>query len=226
MKIFFCLIWFCFLVCHSQTKQSDVMNNKNSFSAFAGMGINGIVATDVVKYINALTLYNQQVPTFSTAVDFFGGIEFPISDEWGMKIEHSYLFSSYNVAGNSGGTYNFFYAVNAPSVVVQKVITGHGYFFKLGAGGGYHFGSAEQKASLYGVTTNYSSRGIGIKLEAVGQTAFDENLFAYIGVTTGWEFVGDLKDENGDKLYLPSTTNPVSLNYFYAGIRFGLSFYF
>lgn len=226
MKKIFYLIIFCSLICFPQNKQVVVMNNKNTFSIFAGMGINRVAPTDVVKYINSISLYSDQVSTFATAVDFFGGIEFPISDGWGLKIEHSYLFSSYNVAGKNNDTYNFFYAVNAPSVIVQKIITGHGYFLKFGGGGGYHFGSAEQKSSLYGADTKYSSRGIGIKADAVGQTAFDENLFAYIGATAGWEFVGDLKDANGNTLYLLGTTNPVSLNYFYVGIRFGLSFYF
>jgi hypothetical protein len=226
MKKISYVLLMCSAVSLSQTTHAVVINNKNSISAFAGMGINRVAAADIVEYINSISLYTQQVSAFTTAVDFFGGVEFPVSDEWGMKIEHSYLFSSYNVDGKSGGTYNFFYAVHAPSVMVQRVITGNGYFFKLGAGGGYHFGSVEQKASLYGATTNYSSRGIGIKLDAVGQTAFDESLFAYIGVTTGWEFVGDLKDESGNKLYLPASTTSVSLNYFYAGVRFGLSFYF
>ncbi|MDD8018981.1 MAG: hypothetical protein PHP42_11450 [Bacteroidota bacterium] len=223
----FVLVFLFSTLLFSQEKNSRsvFVERKNSFGIFAGMGVDLVAAGDVVDYVNSLTSYDQRVGNFSTAVDFFGGVEIPVNDEWGIKIEHSYLFKSYSVLGNSGGTYDFFYAVNAPSVLVQRVISGTGYFVKFGAGGGYHFGSASQTVSTFGATTTYVAQGVGIKAELVGQTAFDENFYGYIGGTIGWEFVGKLKDDKGAALVHPGTATSVSLNYFNSGIRFGVMYY-
>ena len=70
--------------------------------------------------------------------------------------------------------------------------------------------------------TEYSSHGLGFKTEAVGQTAFDENLFGYIGASLGWEFLSDLKDKKGNYLTAPFSTKKVSLRYFHSGLRFGI----
>ncbi len=209
----------------SQTKPVAI-ERKNSFAVFGGMGVHLVSAPDVVEYINSIAAFSRRVGDVGTAVDFFGGVEFPIDDEWGIKIEHSYLFKSYSVLSNFDGTYNFFYSVQSPSIIIQKIISGQGYFVKLGAGGGYHFGNASQTVSTFGTTTEYSTNGIGVKTEAVGQTAFDENLYGYIGGSLGWEFLGDLKEHNGKKLTAPNSTTTVSLRYFHAGIRFGINYYF
>ncbi len=185
-----------------------------------------VSAPDVVNYINSVSTFAQRVDDFGVAVDFFGGVEFPIDDEWGLKLEHSYLFKSYTFPGNLSGTYEIFYANQSPSIILQKIIVGKGYFVKLGAGGGYHFGTLTQKVSTFGTTTEYSSNGVGLKTEIVGQTAFDDNVYGYIGGSLGWEFMSDLKESNGKKLTLPNSAKTVSLNYFHAGIRFGMNYYF
>ena len=194
----------------------------NSFAIFGGMGIHVVAAPEMVEYINTVTLFSQRVDDFGTAVDFFGGIEFPVGQEWGLKIEHSFLFKSYSVPGKLSGNYDVYYSVQSPSVILQKVIAGKGFFFKIGAGGGYHFGYASQKVSTFSTLTEYSSNGIGLKAEVVGQTAFDENFFGYIGGSLGWEFLGELKDRQSVNLTAPNSTTPVSLRYFHAGVRFGV----
>ncbi len=206
--------------------QSTPIERNNSFAVFGGMGVHLVSAPDVVEFINTTSAFSQRVDDFGTAVDFFGGIEFPIDGEWGMKAEHSYLFKSYSVLGNLGGTYDFFYSVHSPSLMVQKIISGRGYFVKLGAGGGYHVGYASQKVSTFGTTTEYTADGIGVKAEIVGQTAFDDDLYGYIGGSLGWEFIGELKDNNGIELTAPNSSKPVTLQYFHAGIRFGINYYF
>lgn len=211
----------------SQTeKQSLPAERPNSFAVFGGMGIHVVSAPEFVQYINTISVPSQRVDDFGTAVDFFGGIEFPVDDDWAIKIEHSYLFKSYSIPGNLGGTYDLYYSVQAPSVLVQKVVSGRGYFVKFGAGGGYHLGYASQTVSTFNVTTEYTAHGAGVLAEIVGQTAFDDNFFAYIGSTIGWEFMSSLKDHAGNYLSLPTSTLHVSLRYFHAGIRFGVVQYF
>jgi len=209
----------------SQSKSPAFVQRENSVAIIGGMGVHLVSAPEIVDYINASTLFSQRVDDFGSAVDFFGGIEIPVTEEWGIKLEHSYLFKSYSVPGNGGGTIDFFYAVQSPSVLVQRIYSGFGYFVKIGAGGGYHFGSAEQRVSTYGVTTNYTANGVGLKAELVGQTAFDEQVFAYIGGSLGWEFIGNLKEADGKPLTRPNTAGGVSLRYFHAGLRFGITYY-
>lgn len=202
----------------AQTK-SIAVERKNTFAVFGGMGVHMISAPDVVEYINSVSSYAQRVNDFGVAVDFFGGVEFPIDNEWGVKLEHSYLFKSYTFPGNLNGTYEIFYATQSPSIIIQKIIVGKGYFVKFGAGGGYHFGLLTQKVSTFGTTTKYSTTSIGVKTEIVGQTAFDDNVYGYIGGSLGWE-----NDIN--QFTMPNSSKPISLNYFHAGIRFGMNYYF
>ncbi len=211
----------------SQTHMKTTLSEReNSLAFFGGMGVHMVSAPDIVGYINTITPSSQRVDDFGAAVNFFGGAEFPFNKEWGIKIEHSYLFKSYTVPGNLGGTYDLYYSVQAPSLMIQKVITGKGYYVKLGAGGGYHFGYASQKVSTFGITTEYSSSGLGLKADVVGQTAFDENFFGYIGGSLGWEFLGDLKDSQGKYLSAAGSAEKASLQYFYAGLQFGVVQYF
>ncbi len=210
----------------STSPKTVAVERKNTIALFGGMGVHMVSAPDVVDYINTVSTFAQRVDDFGVAVDFFGGVEFPIDDEWGLKLEHSYLFKSYTVQGNLSGTYEIFYATQSPSLIIQKIISGKGYFVKFGAGGGYHFGSMTQKISTFGTTNEYSSNGIGVKTEIVGQTAFGDNVYGYIGGSLGWEFMSGLKEKNGKALNAPGSTKTVSLSYFHAGIRFGMNYYF
>lgn len=212
------LTFFSGVILFAQPKQVAV-ERKNAISVFGGMGVHMVSAPDVVEYINSVSTSAQRVDDFGTTVDFFGGVEFPINDEWGIKLEHSYLFKSYSFQGNLGGTYDLFYATHSPSILVQKIIAGKGYFVKFGAGGGYHFGILSQKHSTLGTENRYSANGVGIKAETVGQTAFDDNTYGYIGGSLGWEFYTT-------KFTMPNSAKLVSLSHFHAGIRFGMNYYF
>ena len=222
MKKFSFVLIFITIGFSQSNKLITVKERENTFAVFGGIGVHLVAAPKIVDYINSTTTFSQRVDDFGTVIDFFGGAEFPIDKEWGIKAEHSYIFKSYSFPGNLGGTYDFYYAVQAPSVLIQKIVSGPGYFFKIGAGGGYHFGFASQTVSTFGITTEYSCGGLGLNAEAVGQTAFDENFFGYIGASLGWEFLGDLKDKNGKYLSAPNSAERVSLQYFHAGIRFGV----
>lgn len=217
---------FCSSALAAQTQHTFVQR-ENGTAVVAGMGINLVNAPDIVDYINATAVSNQRVDDFATAVDFFGGVEFPVSEEWGLKFEYSYLFKSYTFLATTGATHDFFYSAQAPSIIVQRVISGDGFFVKMGAGGGYHFGTAEEKISTFGTSTNYSASGFGMKAEIVGQTAFDENFYGYIGGQLGWEMLGSLKNSNQSLQYnQPQTgTQTAALNYFFAGLRFGVTYY-
>ena len=214
-------------VTFSQQKEDRriAVERENTVSFFGGMGIHVVRAADIVEYINAVTSFSQRVDDYGTAVGFFGGFDIPISEDWGIAVEHQYLFKSYSVPGNLGGTYDIYYSVQAPSVLLQTVMKGKGYFLKFSGGGGYHFGSVSQKVSTFGITTEYSAEGIGVLGDVVAQTAFGEDLYGYIGGTAALDLLGELKDRNGVPLAMPRTGKNVSLHLFHAGIRFGIVHY-
>ena len=207
-----------------ETAKQVPKERANTFSLYGGMGISLAAATATVDYLNTLVDASQRVDEFATAVEFFGGAEFPVTDEWGGAVEYSYLFKSYTLPTTSAGTYTLFYNVNMPTAMAHFVIPGRGYFLKLGGGAGYHFGSITQTSSLYGTDSSYTARGFGVKLQAVGQTAFDERLFAYIGGDMRWEFLGKAKSANGEELR--NRGEAASLSMFAVGLRFGLIYYF
>lgn len=210
----------CELFAVSQ-QQPLLVQRENTFAVVAGMGVNLVNAPEVVEYINSNAAYGQTVDDFATGVDFFGGVEFPLSGEWGLKIEHTYLFKSYNFLSRSGATHEFFYAVHAPSVIIQRVIGGKGYFVKMGAGGGYHVGIGTETISTFGTSTEYTASGAGVKAEIVGQTAFDENFYGYIGGQLGWEWLGEFSERETTV----SLVRTKELRYFFAGLRFGVTYY-
>jgi hypothetical protein len=195
---------------------------ENTFSIYGGMGISIADAPGLVKYLN--TLENPTVlNNFATDVEFFGGAEFPLSFEWGGAVEYAYLFKSYSLSVGDAGTYTVFYSLHMPTAMVHYVITGEGYFLKFGGGIGYHTGSLEQK-DPYGNDITYSAHGIGLKGQVVGQTAFDEHLYAYIGGDMRWELLGKLKSDNGT--VLQNQGRVASLSMFVVGLNFGVVYYF
>jgi hypothetical protein len=209
-----------------EVKKPEDFRSANSVALFAGMGINIVRSAGVVDYINSTAFFSQRVSDWGTAVDFFGGIEFPISDSWGIMIEHSYVLKSYTFEANYG-TYDITCTVQAPTISLEKVYTGKGYFFKYGAGVGPRFGFLSQKVSYGGTETDYTTTGFGLKTEIVGETAFDKNVFGYIAGDMGYDVFGkigsNIPSANADVSRLSSE---VSMNYFYAGLRFGIMYYF
>ena len=196
----------------------------NAFSLYGGMGVKLAADPALVDYVNTLVHPSQRVDDFATVVEFFGGVEFPVSNEWGGAIEYSYLFKSYTLPTFNAGTYTLFYNVHMPTLMVQYVLPGAGYFVKFGAGMGYHAGSISETNSLYGTDSTYTARGVGIKAAVLGQTAFDEHLFGYISGDLRWEFLGKVKNAAGNELWNQGQT--ASLSMFVVGVAFGLIYYF
>ena len=225
------IVVFCALfladVCHAQSTEganAGTMLRTNSLSVYGGMAIALEAAPSMVDYLNTLADPTQQVQTFATAVEFFGGASLPVSESWEGGIEYGYLFKSYTLPTAGIGTYSVFYDLNMPSVTAHYVMTGSGYFLKFGGGLGYHGGSVEQKSSFYGTDSTYTAHGVGIKADAVGQTAFDEHLYAYISGALRWELMTSPKDGQGNMLQ--NHGQSASLSLFAVELEFGLTYYF
>jgi hypothetical protein len=203
------------------------VERENSIAISGGLNISLIAAPTMIDYLTMTSNSNDAASQFATGIELFSAVEFPIAESWGLKLDYGYLFKSYSIIPQFGGTEDVFYSIHAPSILVQYVASGPGYFLKLGAGGGYHSGRVETNMSIYGVTKTYTAKGPGFKAELVGQTALSENIYVHLGGTLRWEMLGAVADGSGIALNSgASGARNVSLSLFAAGMEIGVAWYF
>jgi hypothetical protein len=194
------------------------------WSLSAGMGVAYASYADVTTLINASVQPAVAVPRFKTAAEFFGAFTVPVSDRWLVKFEYAYSIASFNPAVAFGPA-SFSVAYQMPSLILQYMLLDAGvYNVRVGAGGGYHFGSMEEKYSYLDVT--YTGKGPGLVAEIEANTAFGDHLFAYLGVNLRWESVGTISDSQGTPAGVGSGGSAVTLHSFGGGARLGASYLF
>jgi hypothetical protein len=219
------IILFIFIVTSSLFGQQNFVTpdvSANKFDIAAGMGVKAISISDVINYINSFKPIERE-NNISIAPEFYISPEMQISENLGLKLEYSYLIRTFDETIATGGSYSFTIAVNSPTVILHYLVKGNGYYFKLGGGLGYRFGSFSQKLISTDELT-YSSKGVGLKVDVAGHTTLGGNLYAVIGAGLSADFMSDLKDDNGN--YLTNLNKKFSLGSVGAGLSFGLSYYF
>lgn len=196
----------------------------------AGMGVSYLSMTDVVDLANIASASlggYQRLPEFKAAAEFFGAVTVPCSPEWVLKFEYAYVLATYNVETAYGsGQATFTAMAHLPSLIVQYVLLNAPvYNVKVGAGGGYHMGTLE--VANFTQNDRYSGNGPGIVLEAEGNTAFGEHLYAYLGVNIRWDFIGTLTNDTGlEPYHAVSTGASTTMQFFGLGARLGFTYYF
>ena len=187
-----------------------------------GLGIQAHAAADLVDYINRIAIppYNNRLSEFTTVPELYIAPEVQVSDDWSVGIDYGYLVRSYTVVGSGVGTSQFDYVVHVPVAVVHYLIPGDGYWVKLGGGIGYQFAELSQR--LYGAiaSTDFRARGVGVKLEAVADTKFDDHLYGSIQLDLRWVGGGSFESGSGTVATVAGTT--AKLNFFAATLRFGV----
>ena len=142
-----------------------------------------------------------------------------------MGVEYGLLIKSYTIDDQSGYSRSeFSYQVHMPTVLVHRLLIGEGYRVKLGGGIGYHFANFTQSFSSLGSEGTLSARGPGIKLDAIGNTKFDETFYGSIGVDVRWDFVGPLKAGSGGSAATSSAVPLPKMDFFSVGLKFGVTF--
>jgi hypothetical protein len=212
----------CGSIATAQTDSSG--GSGRAIGVGGGLGVTLVHAADIVDYINLQYQPSSKIQEFSTASEFFGAGEIRLSGSWGVKLEYSYLLKSYSVPEPYGPDYSFSYAIHMPVVMAQYLMTGRGFAFKLGGGAGYHIAKFSEDASVL-VSDSYTSRGVGIKLEAEGNTEFDDHLFGLIAVDVRDDLMGDFRDANNKTMMIPVLNRPATMDFFSIGVKFGLIYY-
>jgi hypothetical protein len=196
------------------------------FDVTVGLGIDAHFAHTVANYINLIAQprLDQKVDIIVSAPEFFASSELQLSEEWSAGIEYGLLVKSYSIEDRSGyARSEFSYQVHMPTVLVHRLLSGEGYRVKVGGGVGYHFCSFRQQFQPYGNDETLKSGGPSFKLEVVGNTKFDETFYGSIGVDLRWDFLGAL-ERRDPAVALNRTGELPSMNFFNAGIKFGVTF--
>jgi hypothetical protein len=189
----------------------------------AGMGVSYIDAPNVVDYLNKFASPAERASDFASAVEFFVAPEKWLSPSAVLRLEYAYLLKSYSLS-SSFGLYHFDYSVHMPTLVLDYLFQGDGFYVKAGGGVGYHFGKFSYMFPNSNTEARFTGSGVGVKLELTGNTAFGESLYGLIGGDLRLDFIGALKDSDGNGPV--GAVDPVKLHFTSVGIKFGLVYYF
>jgi hypothetical protein len=141
-----------------------------------------------------------------------------------VGLEYGLLIKSYAIDDRSGfSRSDFSYLIHMPTVLVHRLILGEGYRVKVGGGIGYHIANFTQRFPTIGSEETLSAHGVGVKLDAVGNTKFDDTFYGSIGVDLRWDFEGTLRRSPGTPEASSSIPLP-QMNFFSAGLKFGVTF--
>jgi hypothetical protein len=202
-------------------------STKRFFDLTAGLGISIQSAPLLANYINALAqpTIDQRVDQFNSVAEFYFVPELQVSREWSTALEYSLLVKSYSITSSSGfSRTDISYEVHMPSVLVHYLVFGEGFRLKLGGGVGYHVVKFDQTFSITGVGETLHSNGLGFKLDAIGNTKFDETFYGSIGVDLRWDFLGSLSRGAEASQVARSGPSLPKMTFFNAGVKFGVTF--
>ncbi len=197
------------------------LNIKAQSSVSASMGIDFIKTSSITDYLNENFNFSQsKLSEFNSTIFFSGSVGFLINENYELNLELGYLTWSNSTSSNLG-IHNFSYNTILPSALVFYVVSGEGYLFKFGFGGGIRFSSLEETLPGFPTSANYNSTGFGGILRTDANTKLGGNFFATIGINLRFDIIGDLK--NGDTpLFNPVAQENVNLNSFSYGIKLGI----
>lgn len=193
----------------------------------AGMGISFVNNSSLKDYINANYAYDEnELSTFYSAVDFYGEIDYTVSDsffsansEFQVGIEYVYQLYSYTSSIPSIGQYELKYGSHKPSILAYFVIPGQGYKFRFGGGFGLRVVNITEEINQ---PDEFDSTGFGIVLKTQGNTQLSEHFYALIGADLRYDMPGKPEgSENSNK-----DLKDVSFNSLSVGVQLGVSYFF
>ncbi len=188
----------------------------------AGMGISLQDNSSFVDYLRNEIPYatSDSVKTFTTAIEFFGGIEYSFSKKFSLKLDYSYYLRSSNHTDIYGFTYNYDIIIHQPYLMGFYLMQNKSYDLKLGVGAGYHFGKVTRLLDP-NPSVSYTANGFSFRGEAVFAPYMTKKLQAYISGFIVVSSFQSLKDANGNYLTSTNSTQQVNLSSFGVGARIG-----
>jgi hypothetical protein len=204
-----------------------VQSDRRFIDVTVGMGVDLHSASSIADYINLMAqpTTDERLKLFSSAVEFYVVPEIQIAREWSAGLEYALLLKSYSIDDRSGfARTEFSYQVHMPTLLLHRLTFGEGYRVKLGGGFGYHFANFTQRFPTVGSEETLTAAGFALKLDAVGNTKFDDVLYGSIGIDLRWDFAGTLEHVPGAKPASSTTVALPKMAFFSAGLKFGITF--
>lgn len=207
--------------------QAQSRDSGRIFSLTAGMGVDAHSAPSVSDYVNLVAQpgREERFDEFSSAMEFFIEPEIQILENWSVGLEYSVMIKSHRVSQSAGiGDSEFSYTVQLPAILANYIVPGEGYLLKFGAGIGYARGDFSQRLFGSAQSSDFQSKGLTAKLEAVGNTRFDENFYGSIGADLRWIAGGVFKSQSGVEARVGGTK--AEMSFFNIGLKFGVMILF
>jgi len=191
---------------------------KGQFEISAGMGLNFINSPAFTDYVNTnFAMQGDRLADMSSAIEFYGELDYNLSENYAIGLDYSNLIFSYNVLSYVGN-YDISYTHFKPSAIAYYQLPGDGYKFMFGLGIGPRFVSLEEKLPNISSATNYNASGLGFLLRAAGNTLLSGDMFANIAVDFRYDGTGDTK------IYNSVLKQNVNLTGFSVAVKLGISY--
>ncbi len=222
-----CLAVACLLPLTAKGQTASRDTSGRFFDFTAGLGIAIHSTPSLANYINSLAQTGpaQRIDQFNTAPEFYVVPEFQVSREWSVGLEYSLLVKSYTLGDQYGySRTDISYEVHLPSLLVHYLVFGDGFRLKFGGGIGYHLIKFDQSFPLTGTSETLRGEGPGFKLDAIGNTKFDDTFYGSIGFDLRWDFLGTLKPDSQPSDAQRSGPALPRMSFFNAGVKFGVTF--
>lgn len=181
------------------------------FDIAAGMGLHLFSAPDFEDYFNSNT-GTTEVGSFNTSADFFTELGYEINSKIQLSIDYTF-----NIYSAKATILDIELDQHKPSLLAYYFYKGKGYKFKIGAGLGLRYSAVTEKIISYGVTTSYSTSGIGFISKVQGDTQLGGDWYALIAGELRYDLPGDIETDNGGKF---------NLNSFGVTLKLGTVYYF
>jgi hypothetical protein len=196
------------------------------FEVSGGMGISFLNSPSFRDYLNVSYIPSgEQLSSFNSAVEFFGEVDYSISQDFQLGIEYAYQIYSFSINSSKAGFYEVSYQHHKPTLVAYYVIPGEGYKFKFGGGIGFRYLTLDEQVSNSPQPVNYTTSGLGFLLKIQGHTKLSGNLYANIGADMRYDMPGE-PESSGKKIFDNSINENVNLNSLSFGVKLGVSYFF
>ncbi len=204
MKKIIFILFLSLLVAKNIFAQIDVVT---------GMGISFVYNPSLNDYLDMRT--DDEVKAFSSTAEFYGEIDYSISDKYQVGLE--YVYTLFDFSSFSRGTYSLSYTHQKPSLLAYYVISGKGYKFKFGGGAGVRIVNLTEH---FDFDEDFSALGFGLLARVQGHTKLGDNFYANIGGTIRTDFPGTPSNSENN------FHDNVKLNSFSSSVDIGISYFF
>jgi hypothetical protein len=203
-------------------------SNVHRFAFSVGMGISLLNNSSFTNYLRREIPYSStdSIKSFTTGIEFFGGIEYVLSKNFSMKLDYSYAVRSATYSSPNFITdYNYDINMHQGYLMAYYLIPKPSFDLKFGIGAGYLLTLLSTQATITS-SNSYKASGFSFRGEGVFAPYLSKNFQAVISGFVTVNNIGSFKNTAGNYLTSSNSTEQVNFSGFGAGVRIGFSYIF